>query len=309
MQGRVVALKAGIFSVFACAGCTGVATGLVADALSGSGSSYASDNDPELIEASAPFGLKTMETVLASKPEHRELLTALASGYVQYAYGFIAEKAHVIEDDDYAAAQALKLRAKNLYLRARDYGLRGLAVEHEGFADRLRADPDAALADMTVDDVSLLYWTAAGWSLAISAAGLDPEMVADLPLAGRLAQRALALDEDWNDGALHEFVVSYESARPGGDLAAAKVHFERALALNGGRRAGTYVGYAEGVARKQQDVKLFRSLIDKALKVDVDAHPDDRLVNVIMQRRARRLLARIDDLFLDAGDDGEEDSP
>ena len=309
MNGRFVALQVGIFSVFAFVGCTGVATGLVADALSGSGSSYASDNDPELIEVSAPFGLKTMETVLASKPEHRGLLTALASGYIQYAYGFIAEKAHIIEDDDYAAAQVLKLRSKNLYLRARDYGLRGLAVEHENFEARLRADPDAVLAEMTVDDVSLLYWTAAGWSLAISAAGLDPEMVADLPLAGKLARRALSLEEDWNDGALHEFIVSYEAARPGGDLAAAKVHFERALALNGGRRAGTFVGYAEGVARKQQDVKLFRSLIDKALKVNVDAHPNDRLVNVIMQRRARRLLARIDDLFLDVEDDAQEETP
>ena len=105
-------------------------------------------------------------------------------------------------------------------------------------------------------------------------------------------------------------MVSFEAARPGGDVAAAKTHFERALALNGGRRAGTYVGFAEGVVRKQQDVKLFRSLIDKALAVDVDAHPNDRLVNVIMQRRARRLLARIDDLFLDAGEEDEtEDTP
>ena len=223
------------------AGCSGVATGLVADALSGSGNSYAKDNDPELIEVSAPFGLKTMEAVLESQPEHRGLLTALSAGYVQYAYGFIAEKAHVIEEDDYDASLVLKLRAKNLYFRARDYGLQGLSVEHDGFAERLRSDPTAALTDMTKDDVPLLYWTAAAWSLGISAAGLDPELVADLPLAGQLAQRALELDETWNDGALHEFMVSYEAARPGGDLAAAKAtHFERALALNGGRRAGSY---------------------------------------------------------------------
>ncbi len=290
-------------------GCSGVATGLVADALSGSGSSYASDNDPELIEASAPFGLKTMETVLVSKPEHRGLLTALTSGYVQYAYGFIYEKAHVIEPKDYKASEVLKKRAQNLFLRARDYGMRGLAVEHDDFAARLRADPDATLAETDVDDVALLYWTAASWSLAISSGGLEPRLVVDLPLAGKMVERALTLDEDWSDGALHDFMVSYETSRPGGDLAAARKHFDRALELNGGRRAGTYLGYAEGVAVQQQDVKLFRSLIDKALAVDVDSHPDDRLVNVIMQRRARRLLARIDDLFLDAEEDGQEESP
>ena len=282
---------------------------MVADALSGSGTSYASDNDPELIEASAPFGLKTMETVLASKPEHRGLLTALSAGYVQYAYAFIAEKAHTVEDDDYEASRRLQLRAKNLYLRARDYGLRGLDVAHENFTELFRQNPKAALSLAEPDDVTLLYWTAAAWSLAISAAGLDPAMVADLPAAGQLATRALELDENWNDGALHDFMVSYEAARPGGDLAAAKSHYERALTLNGGRRAGTYVGYAEGVVRKQQDVKLFRSLIDKALEVDVDAHPEDRLANVISQRRARRLLARIEDLFLDAEEDGQQEDP
>ena len=185
-------------------GCSGLATGLVADALSGSGNSYATDNDPELIEASAPFGLKTMEAVLESQPEHLGLLTALAGGYVQYAYGFISEKAHIVEDDDYDAAIALKLRAKNLYFRARDYGLRGLSVAHEGFAERYASEPEAALAEMTADDVPLLYWAAAGWSLGISAAGLDPALVADLPLAGRLVARAIELDEDWNDGALHD---------------------------------------------------------------------------------------------------------
>ena len=291
-------------------GCSGIATGLVADAISGSGSSYATDNDPELIEASAPFGLKTMESVLEAEPEHRPLLTSLTSGYVQYAYAFIAEKAHVIEEDDYDAAQKMKLRAKNLYFRARDYGLRGLAVEHENFEKRLRASPTATLAAMTEEDTALLYWTAAAWSLGISAAGLDPELVADLPLAGQMVERALVLDEAWDDGALHDFMVTYEAAVPGGNLEAAVKHFERAVELNGGRRAGSYLGFAEGVVRKTQDVKLFRSLIDKALAVDVDAHPDDRLVNVIMQRRARRLLARIDDLFLDAGDEDEtEDSP
>ncbi len=298
----------GIWLALGTAGCSGLATSLAADALSGSGSGYASDDDPELIEAAAPFGLKTMETVLESEPEHRALLTALSAGYVQYAYAFVAEKAHVVEDDDYDRSQALKRRAKKLYLRARDFGLRGLAVDDPGFAARLRKNPDAALAKKTGEDVSLLYWTAAAWSLAISAAGLDPAMVADLPLAGALAKRALVLEEDWNDGALHDFMVSYEAARPDGDLAAAKTHFERAVALNGGRRAGTYVGYAEGVARKQQDVKLFRSLIDKALNVDVDAHRDDRLANVINQRRARRLLARIDDLFLVVEDEATKEA-
>jgi hypothetical protein len=39
-------------------------------------------------------------------------------------------------------------------------------------------------------------------------------------------------------------------------------------------------------------------LLNKALAIDVDAHPENRLSNMVMQRRARWLLARKDDLIL-----------
>ena len=42
----------------------------------------------------------------------------------------------------------------------------------------------------------------------------------------------------------------------------------------------------------------FESLLNKALAIDVDAHPEIRLSNTVMQRRAKWLLARKDDLIL-----------
>ncbi|MGW8370301.1 MAG: TRAP transporter TatT component family protein, partial [Gammaproteobacteria bacterium] len=47
-----------------------------------------------------------------------------------------------------------------MYLRARDYGLRGLAVNHASI-DNIRLEPETSVSTMTVDDVPLLYWTAA----------------------------------------------------------------------------------------------------------------------------------------------------
>jgi hypothetical protein len=38
--------------------------------------------------------------------------------------------------------------------------------------------------------------------------------------------------------------------------------------------------------------------LEKALAVDVDARPEWRLANLVMQRRARWLLERIDDLII-----------
>jgi hypothetical protein len=59
------------------------------------------------------------------------------------------------------------------------------------------------------------------------------------------------------------------------------------------------VSYAESVCVKTQNGPKFLAAINEALAIDVDAHVDDRLANVIMQRRARRLLASAEDLFVE----------
>ena len=63
------------------------------DTLAAGGSGYASDDDPELVAAAAPFSLKLMESVLDESPRHRGLLTAAAAGFVQYAYAFVQQGA------------------------------------------------------------------------------------------------------------------------------------------------------------------------------------------------------------------------
>ncbi len=49
---------------------------------------------------------------------------------------------------------------------------------------------------------------------------------------------------------------------------------------------------------QKQDLKGFRAALEKALAVDADAKPEWRLVNLVMQRRAKWLLGRADQLFL-----------
>ncbi|MBI2377858.1 MAG: hypothetical protein HYV07_27900 [Deltaproteobacteria bacterium] len=267
--------------------------------MSSGGSGLGSDDDPELIELAAPFGLKTMEGLLEETPEHLGLLAALASGYVQYAYAFVEDEAFMIEPTDFGRAEALRRRAKKLYRRARGFAFRGLEVSHPGFVARLEAG--APLDDAEVEDVPLLYWTAASWGLLISISLDEPDLIADFPLVTRLAERALELDESFGDGTLHELFITLETARPGGDAKKAFAHFERAIELSKGRRVGPYVSLAEKVSVKDQNVAQFRELLEKALAVDLEASPKDKLANTILRHRAEALLARVEDLFLDAG--------
>src|SRR5579872_5914742 len=114
-----------------------IAINRVGDALAGTGETFASDDDPELIRAAVPFSLKLIESLLAESPRHEGLLLAAARGFTQYSYAFVQEDADEIEDTDKARAAALRVRAAKLYIRARNYGLRGLDLKHPDFTARL----------------------------------------------------------------------------------------------------------------------------------------------------------------------------
>src|SRR5690242_18421666 len=189
-------LLAGLVLCWAGSGCSIrlYALNKAADVLAESGSTFASDDDPEFIKAAAPFSLKLMESFLAENPRHTGLLTATASGFTQYAYAFVQQDADEIEPQDWAAAEALRTRARRLYLRAERYGLQGLEVKHPGFGKALLTDPKATAIMATKAEVPLLYWTAAAWASAISLSKDNPELVAQIPAVGALISRALELD-------------------------------------------------------------------------------------------------------------------
>jgi len=55
-----------------------VAINKIGNMLASGGSTFTSDDDPELVEAAIPFGLKTYESLLAESPKHTGLLLAAA---------------------------------------------------------------------------------------------------------------------------------------------------------------------------------------------------------------------------------------
>ncbi len=293
-----------LLALIAISGCSvkKFAINKLGDSLAKSGSTFSSDNDPEFVGGALPFSLKLIESLLAESPKHRGLLTAAASGFTQYAYVYIQQDAEEMEEQDTARAAHLRGRARKLYLRARGYGLRGLEVKHPGFEQKLRADAKAAAASATKVDVPLLFWTASAWGAAISLSKDDPNLIAEQPLLEALIDRALALDESYDSGAIHGFLISYEPSRPGGEADAAarcRMHFDRVMQLTKGQSAAPLLSLAESVSISKQNKTEFLELLARAQKIDPDARPDLRLSNLVMQRRARWLEGRVDKLFVD----------
>jgi predicted anti-sigma-YlaC factor YlaD len=294
---------AGLLLVGFTTGCSvkRMAVNKVGDALAAGGSTFASDNDPELVKAAVPFSLKLMESLLAESPRHLGLLLATSSGFTQYAFAFVQLEADELEELDVAAALAMRERARRLYLRGRDYGLRGLDVRHRDFEARLRRDAGEALGRTRPVDVPLLYWTAVSWAAAISVLKDQPDLIADLDLVEVLIERALELNEAYEHGAIHTFLINYEMSRqvaPVEREQRARLHFSRAVELSEGHQAAPYVALAEAVSVFNQDVAEFRELLGRALAIDPDVRAEWRLVNLILQERARWLLTRTDELFL-----------
>jgi predicted anti-sigma-YlaC factor YlaD len=300
----VKAALAALCLVVAASGCSvrQYAASSIGNALVEGGDVYASDDDIELVGAAIPFGLKTIESLLATVPENRGLLLAATRGFTQYAYVYVQLPADELEARDVAAAYAQRDRARRLYLRARDYGLRGLGLAGSDAARRLFADPGRTLAATKVEDVPLLYWTAVAWAAAIALGKDSPALVAGLPAVGALVARASELDADWDHGTLQTFLIGYEMSRPDAAPDAerrSRAHFARAIELSAGQQAAPYVSLAESVSIERHDRREFDALLAKALGVDPAARPEWKLANLVMQRRARWLRARAAEFFPD----------
>jgi predicted anti-sigma-YlaC factor YlaD len=283
-----------------------VAINKLGNALASGGSTFTSDDDPELVAAAIPFGLKLYESLLDESPKHRGLLLAACSGFTEYAYAFVDARVDEAKDESLERADALRVRARKLYLRANRYGMRGLEARYPGFGAALDRDAATALKRTDKRDVALLYWTAASRGLAISLSKDNPDLIAELPLVEMIVRRVGELEENFNNGAVPEFLITLEAAHRGEQSEAElqkllRAQFERALALSHGKRAGTFVSFAENALIPAQNAIEFKEVLEKALAVDVDADPDNRLANLVAQRRARWLLGHMHELILDSG--------
>jgi len=279
----------------------------VAGFLTGSGEStvFSGDDDPQLVGDALPFILKTYESLLASDPRNDALALATGRTFVSYAYAFVQAPADELPADQADEQHALRERAKKLFLRGRDYVLRGLEVRHPGFRAALeKAGAESALRLVRRQDIDYLYWAGAAWMAAFSADPFDFAQIVTVPRAIALLQQVQDWDDSYGKGAVHQIFISFYGSAPadlGGSERKARENYLRAVELSGGRSPGPYLALASAVSVRNQDAAEFRALLGKALAVDVDADPANRLVNIIDQRKAAWMLAHIDDYFLVEG--------
>jgi predicted anti-sigma-YlaC factor YlaD len=284
---------------------------MIANALTGEGSSdvFTGDPDPQLVGDAIPFAIKMYEALLAQNPTHQGLINTTGSMFVMYANAFVQGPAEMFPLARFQERQAAINRARGLYIRGLNMLYGGLELKYPGFSSAFKDNrlPEI-LAKMKKEDVSALYWSAAAGLSAFSLNPFDLDLGLRIMEFYGLVERAYELDPDFNQGALDEFMLLFHASIPesmGGDISRVETHFQRALQKTEGKSAGTYVAYAQSVCIPAQNYDKFKEMLEKALAVNIEDNPSNRLVNIISQRKARHLLDNAAQFFIFLGSDDD----
>jgi tetratricopeptide (TPR) repeat protein len=251
-------------------------------------SALTEEKDLDFAEKALPGNIKLLEVMLKNKPEDVRLLTLTSQGYSSYALAFLED--------------SLQNRARDFYLRGRDFGMRvlrqdkDLARALDGSVDDLKA----ALNKYDKDQVPAVFWTAFGWGSYIYLSLGNPDAIADLPRAEALMEFVVKNDSSFYYGGAHVFLGTLYGSRPkmlGGNIDLAKDHFAKALRINGGKFLMTYVYQARSVAVQTLDEALFDECLQKVEAASLEILPEFRLANAIAKKKAQLLLSRRSELF------------
>ena len=246
------------------------------------------EGDLRLAREAMPGQLKLLESLLINDPDNPELLATNAQGFGGYAFLFV-------EQEDPA-------RARALYRRGRDYGLRRLdrVTGIDFLAESDMARFDRALKKLGKDEIAPLFWAAYCWGGMANLDLENPQTLADLPKIERMMLRVDEISPGYFYGGADLLLGAYYGSRPkmlGGDPKKSKECFERALKDTGRDFLMAQVLYAQHYAVAVQDRELFASLLKEVLDYPIEKFPEQRLTNLAAKGRAVRLLEKIDDYF------------
>jgi hypothetical protein len=244
-------------------------------------------SDVVLVRQGIPSYLMLIDGMLQSYPENRDLFLAGAQAYASYA--------SVLEEDEQDRAAYLSERAKQYALKALD-----LTPPFKGALGQPLEVFQERLGRTEKKQVPTLFWVGNIWGGWIAAGSEGPAAMADLPWVEALMDRALQLDPGFYYGGSHLFKAILLSARPeqfGGNLKKAEEHFKKAMDYGQGKFLVTDVYYAEYYARQTLNRDLFVSTLKRVLETSPHIEPDLTLSNTLAQRKAKKLLARVDEFF------------
>jgi hypothetical protein len=250
--------------------------------------------DYELQRSAVAAGLSQFEGMHLLRPDNDDALLLLTQGWGGYGYAVVEddyEEAIDHGDDDLASYH--KKRARLAYDRAVFYGLELLSHRFAGFDDAKRnaSTLEPWLQRFTSEeDAAALFWTGYAWLSRVNLLKDNGALVGDLFIGVAMMDRSVAIDPSLEHWSGTVALAAYH-ARPMGESDQAKQMFDLALARSERKNLQVQLNYATSYACAKGDRALYESLLNEVLTV-VDPDPEQRLVNTLAKRRARRALGK-----------------
>jgi hypothetical protein len=249
--------------------------------------------DFEMARSTTYAGVGQLEGLLWLRPNNETGLFMLTKAWVGVGQAFALDDYEAaLERDDEDAAAYHQLRARAAFLRAQIYGLRLLAMQADGFEqaatkqDKLRAWLKENITDRELAEP--LLWLGIAWLSHISVDTENAESISRLWVGVELIEHVVRLDEKVEHGMAHAVLGGYH-ARLMGEIEEAKPHFDRALAISGGRFLPVQLTLAVRYHCTRHDGKGYEKVLRQIVEAG-DPMPEARLANLIAQRKARRYL-------------------
>jgi hypothetical protein len=261
--------------------------------------------DVDLVGDGLPSSILQLEGIYAVIPDDEELGIEVMRANGSYAWGWLSDDAEdALARGDLEQQEAISLRARLLFLRARNIGVHHMRRRDAGIDAAIAGGPEALRSYLAAhygsrEHAAILFWTGYAWGGAVQMSNADPELVAELPLVRVFLERSHELDPSFFHASAIMGLAAMDSAIPpelGGDPERGRARFEEALTRTDRHFFAVQLQYATSYAVTMGDRELFITLLREIVDGG-DPEPTVRLANRLARRKAIRLLRHVDELF------------
>lgn len=267
-------------------GCAAI-IGKVTDGFSNNlSSAFLNQDDPDTVRAGMPAYMLLIDSFVQGEKPTASNLSAAANLYASYGAVFV--------DSDQ--------RASRLTRHARRHASEAMCLSYEDACSWDSRNYDEfvhSLQGIGEKQAEYLYVYGFAMLAYLRAHSSDMQTLAELPKAEALLRRYLEIAGDSATSSAHTYMGIMLTLRPpslGGKPEEAREHFEKAIAMTGGRDLSVKVEYAKGYAKLLYEQELHDRLVDEVLTAD--PYQDGlTLMNVLAQEEALILRQEASDYF------------
>ena len=271
--------------------------------------SFLKESDPIIAETSIAANLKLLEIMLENTPNNQLLLNNASFAYCAYALSFIEyemEKADLEGNDE--LKEFHRNRARNLYLRARDFGFRSLQLTVDGrrlvqLVTSETIDMEAIkdqLKYITKNQHQALFWTTIAWGSYLQISRDNLTDMALVPIFRMMNERIQQLDNQYFFGmpVMIDAMLYAMSPMFGGDEKVSDKKFKLVSKINDSKCLLNPLFKARFFCTQFDYPKKGVALLKEIIETDTSGWPDKyTLINVIAKRKAKLYLKYADDIF------------